>query len=65
MTEDAIPLRAAAPVRRVEVGYADDPFAALYRDSFDRMWRLAFLLVGDRHVAEEVVQDAFARVLER
>jgi RNA polymerase sigma-70 factor (sigma-E family) len=64
MTEDAIPL-VAAPARRVDVGYADDPFATLYRDSFARMWRLAFLLVGDRHVAEEVVQDAFARVLER
>jgi RNA polymerase sigma-70 factor (sigma-E family) len=64
MTEDAIPL-VGIPPRRVDAGYAEDPFAALYRDAFDRMWRLAFLLVGDRHVAEEVVQDAFARVLER
>lgn len=45
--------------------YADRGFSALYRESYAPMWRLAFLLVGDRHVAEEVVQDAFAKVLGR
>jgi RNA polymerase sigma factor (sigma-70 family) len=65
MTEDAIPLHAAHAPPRTEAAYAADGFAGLYGDAFERMWRLAFLLVGDRHVAEEVVQDAFARVLER
>jgi RNA polymerase sigma-70 factor (sigma-E family) len=64
MTEDALPLAPAANPR-AEAVYAGDGFAVLYGQTFDRMWRLAFLLVGDRHVAEEVVQDAFARVLER
>jgi RNA polymerase sigma factor (sigma-70 family) len=65
MTEDAIPLSATHVATRADAAYVADGFAILYRDSFDRMWRLAFLIVGDRHVAEEVVQDAFARVLER
>jgi RNA polymerase sigma-70 factor (sigma-E family) len=65
MTDDAIPLTGATAPRRLDAIYADDGFAALYRETFPRMWRLAFLLLGDRHVAEEVVQDAYARVLER
>jgi RNA polymerase sigma factor (sigma-70 family) len=65
MTEDAIPLAGRPTAHRLEGHYATDGFAVLYRESFDRMWRLAFLIVGDRGVAEEVVQDAYARVLER
>jgi RNA polymerase sigma factor (sigma-70 family) len=65
MTEDAIPLGTTPVARRADAAYASDGFAVLYRETFDRMWRLAFLLVGDRHVAEEVVQDAYSKVLER
>ena len=39
-----------------------DWFAALYREHWDGMVRLAFVMVDDRGVAEELVQDAFARV---
>lgn len=39
-----------------------DWFAALYREHWDGMVRLAFVMVDDRAVAEELVQDAFARV---
>jgi RNA polymerase sigma factor (sigma-70 family) len=65
MTDDAFELTAVPSRHRIEGTYAADGFAVLYRDTFDRMWRLAFLIVGDRGIAEEVVQDAYARVLER
>ena len=37
-------------------------FTALYRGEYERHVRLAFLLVGNREQAEEVVQDAFVRL---
>jgi RNA polymerase sigma factor (sigma-70 family) len=37
----------------------------LFRSRFDPMVRLAALLLGDHHVAEELVMDAFARVGDR
>lgn len=37
-------------------------FVELYRERYDAMVRLAYLLVGDRAVAEELVQDAFVKV---
>jgi RNA polymerase sigma-70 factor (sigma-E family) len=37
-------------------------FTAFYEERYDAMVRVAFLMVGDAHVAEEIVQDAFARV---
>lgn len=43
----------------------DDELDALYRAEADGMRRLAFLLVGDRTIAEEVVQEAFARLVPR
>jgi RNA polymerase sigma factor (sigma-70 family) len=64
MAEDAITLGAAGTSRDT-TAYVERGFSALYRESFPSMWRLAFLLVGDRHVAEEVVQDSYARVLTR
>jgi RNA polymerase sigma-70 factor (sigma-E family) len=42
-----------------------DGFDALFARERRPMVRLAFLLVGSEAVAEEVVQDAFARVFER
>ena len=40
----------------------EEPLVALYRDRYEPMVRLAYLLTGDRAVAEEVVQDAFVNV---
>lgn len=37
----------------------------LFRERFDPMVRLAALLTGDQHVAEELVMDAFTRVGDR
>jgi RNA polymerase sigma-70 factor (sigma-E family) len=43
---------------------ADDPpsFEDLFHEQYEPMVRVAFLLVGSRAEAEDVVQDAFARV---
>lgn len=38
-------------------------FDSLYREHWRGMVRLAFVIVGEQSVAEELVQDAFARVL--
>lgn len=42
-----------------------DSFEDLFRRESLGMVRLAFLMVGSVPLAEEIVQDAFARVLER
>jgi RNA polymerase sigma factor (sigma-70 family) len=52
----------------MEVSEPHDPrpvLESLYRDRFEASVRLAHLLVGDRAVAEELVQDAFVRLLPR
>jgi RNA polymerase sigma-70 factor (sigma-E family) len=41
------------------------PFDAFYRASNARMVRLAWLLVGSRAVAEDLVHDAFLAVFQR
>lgn len=38
------------------------PFDDLFREHYEPMVRVAFLLLGSRDEAEDVVQDAFARV---
>jgi RNA polymerase sigma-70 factor (sigma-E family) len=40
----------------------EDPLVELYRDRYEPMVRLAYLMVGDRSAAEELVQDAFVNV---
>jgi len=66
MADDTIPLPLAPAVRsEPTTTYGARTFSAFYREWFAPMSRLAFLLVGDRHVAEEVAQDAFAKVLQR
>ena len=40
-------------------------FDDLYAEHWAGMVRLAFVMVGDRAVAEELAQDAFTRVLRR
>lgn len=42
----------------------DDWFDAFYRQQRTGMVRLAFVLVDDREVAEDIVQTAFARVYQ-
>ena len=46
----------------VEIG---DAFGVLYADHFDHLVRLAALLVGSVASAEDIVQDAFAKLLDR
>lgn len=40
-------------------------FSALYRDEYQPMIRLAFLMLGSQEQAEDVVHDALARLVER
>jgi RNA polymerase sigma factor (sigma-70 family) len=43
----------------------DATFRAVYEREFPVVFRAAFLLSGDRHLAEEAAQEAFARALIR
>src|SRR6185295_11186424 len=43
----------------------DSGFAAMYRAEFRRMTRSVFLVVGSAALAEEIVQEAFARAWSR
>ncbi|CAN5808611.1 hypothetical protein BH23ACT8_BH23ACT8_14450 [soil metagenome] len=43
----------------------EEGFAALYRDQYRPMVRVAFLMTSDNAVAEELVQDAFVRVYRK
>jgi RNA polymerase sigma-70 factor (sigma-E family) len=52
------------PGRR-PVAPATESFEVVFRRESVRMIRLAYLMVGSAPLAEEVVQDAFARLLER
>jgi RNA polymerase sigma-70 factor (sigma-E family) len=47
---------------RMPVGVATNTFEDLFRRRYEPMVRVAFLLVGSRAEAEDVVQDAFARI---
>jgi RNA polymerase sigma-70 factor (sigma-E family) len=40
----------------------NEPFAELFRQQYEPMVRLGYLLTGDREAAEELVQDAFVAV---
>jgi RNA polymerase sigma factor (sigma-70 family) len=56
---------AVVPVDELVVVETDDWFDAFYRQQRIGMVRLAFVLVDDREVAEDIVQTAFARVYQR
>ena len=43
----------------------DDRFSALYAAHFDQLVRVAVLLVGSTAAAEDIVQDAFAKLHDR
>ena len=49
----------------VEAGGTSAMVDTLYRDHGDAAFRLGYLLTGDRARAEDLVQDAFVRVLAR
>jgi RNA polymerase sigma-70 factor (sigma-E family) len=55
--------RTAAPARREESEESD--FDAYVRGSHRRLRRLAYLLTGDLHAAEDLLQSAYARVYPR
>jgi RNA polymerase sigma-70 factor (sigma-E family) len=59
LTEPHQPARSSTPAP------AARSFEDTYRDESLGMVRLAFLMLGSRQQAEEVVQDAFAKLLER
>jgi len=40
-------------------------FEDLFADQHERLYRALYLIVGNRHEAEELMQDAFVHVLER
>lgn len=46
-------------------GSQGGPFEALYRSEYVPMVRMARLMVGSRAIAEEAVQDAFVKVIDR
>lgn len=55
--------RAAPPTQRPAP--SAESFEDVYRREALGMLRLAFLMVGSKSQAEEIVQDAFARLVER
>jgi RNA polymerase sigma-70 factor (sigma-E family) len=54
MTQEAV-----AEARRVET------FEDFFHDNYERLLRAMYLATGNRHEAEDLAQDAMARVLER
>ena len=59
-------MKAIRPENDVEVFGDDTPdLRAIYEAQFDSLLALARLLVGESGLAEELVQDTFARLLER
>lgn len=54
----------AAKNEAVFEGQSPDPLASLYASEFVRLTGLAHWLVGDRSLAEELVQETFVRLVE-
>lgn len=50
---------------RADPVVAEDPDVRLYRSSYEPLVRLAWMLLGSRELAEDAVQDCFARFLSR
>jgi RNA polymerase sigma-70 factor (ECF subfamily) len=44
---------------------AESTFDDLFAEHHERLYRALFLIVGNSHEAEELMQDAFVKVLER
>ncbi len=60
MREPSLPL-AGVPA----VSHPDDELRALYLAGYARLVRVVGAVCGDRHEAEEAVQEAFVRLLDR
>lgn len=68
-----VPERARHPDRRLDdatlmtlVGQGDEQaFAVLVRRHASRLYRMALRMCGDRHEAEDIVQDCFARMWQQ
>jgi RNA polymerase sigma-70 factor (sigma-E family) len=54
-----------ASVERIRVQPGLGPLANLYQEHFASASRLAYLLTGDADLAEDLVQDAFVRLIRR
>jgi RNA polymerase sigma-70 factor (ECF subfamily) len=62
----AIPLgRAAAETERHEVAEAHASFEMFFEQTRQRLFGALCLVTGNRHEAEEIMQDAYLRVWER
>jgi RNA polymerase sigma factor (sigma-70 family) len=48
-----------------EATAAPRTFADLFADEHERLYRALYLIIGNSHEAEELMQDAFLHVLER
>jgi RNA polymerase sigma-70 factor (sigma-E family) len=48
-----------------EDAFPDDPLAALHRDHYAPLVRLASVVLGDSGLAEQIVQDAFVKLAVR
>jgi RNA polymerase sigma-70 factor, ECF subfamily len=61
------PLRAVPATKVVETAVADEPrsFEEFFGSEQARLFGALCLVTGDRHEAEEVMQDAFLRLWER
>ena len=59
------PATETTPEVRTDVAPVDLDFVAVYQERYPAMVRVAVLLLGDRQVAEEVVQDAFIATYQR
>jgi RNA polymerase sigma-70 factor (ECF subfamily) len=55
----------AGPAEEADVDESAPSFEEFYEATFRRVFTALCLVTGDRHEAEEVVQDAFVRVYER
>lgn len=54
-----------AGVEEIRLERALGPVASLYEEHAARAFRLAYLLTGDHDVAEDLVQDAFVKLIGR
>src|SRR5918997_4729590 len=54
-----------ADVEEIRLERGLGPLARLYEEHAARAFRLAYLLTGDRDLAEDLVQDAFVKLIGR
>jgi RNA polymerase sigma-70 factor (sigma-E family) len=54
-----------ADVEEIRLEHGRGPLATLYEEHAARAFRLAYLLTGDRDLAEDLVQDAFVKLIGR